>query len=74
MAAQTLSPLTYTVEEAGALLGISRWAAYEAVKNGTFPAPVIRIGRRLVIPRKALADLLRLPENQMPESGLEETK
>jgi excisionase family DNA binding protein len=43
---------TYSVEEAGAMLGISRNRAYEAARNGEIPA--LRIGKkRLVIPKKA---------------------
>jgi len=48
--------LTFTVEEAAEMLGISRTFAYEAVRRGELPA--IRIGRRLLVPRAALARLL----------------
>lgn len=44
--------LTVTVEEAAALLGIGRNAAYEAVRAGTLPSA--RIGRRILIPRVSL--------------------
>ncbi len=44
--------LTLTIEEAGALLGISRALAYELVKRGELPS--LRLGRRVVVPRKAL--------------------
>lgn len=44
--------LTYTVEEAGALLGIGRNSAYEGVKSGDIPS--IRIGNRILVPRTAL--------------------
>ena len=47
---------TLTVEEAAALLGIGRNTAYQAAANGELP--VIRIGRRLLIPRAALDRLL----------------
>ncbi len=40
--------LTMTVEEAGKRLGISRPMAYELTKRPDFP--VLRIGRRIVIP------------------------
>lgn len=46
----------YTVEEAGAKLGLSRNSAYEAVRRGDIPC--IRIGRRVLVPKKALARLL----------------
>jgi excisionase family DNA binding protein len=42
--------VTYNVEEAGALAGLSRGASYEAVKRGEMP--VIRIGSRLLVPKK----------------------
>ncbi len=53
-----LSPrLTITVEEAAVALGISRTLAYESVRRGELP--VIRIGRRILIPALALDELLR---------------
>ena len=47
---------TLTVEEAARVLGIGRNSAYEAVRRGDLP--VIRIGRRYVVPRAALERLL----------------
>lgn len=47
---------TVSVEEASRILGISRGAAYLAVNNGTLP--VIRIGKRLLIPKEAIERLL----------------
>jgi excisionase family DNA binding protein len=49
---------TVTVEEAAQLLGIGRSLAYEAVRTGSFPVPVIRVGARYLIPRAALERLL----------------
>jgi len=48
-----------TVGEAAAVLGISRGLAYELARSGELP--VIRLGRRLVVPRAALEDRLRRP-------------
>jgi excisionase family DNA binding protein len=48
--------LTVTVEEAGELLGISRSLAYELVHRGELPS--LRLGRRLVVPIRALEELL----------------
>jgi excisionase family DNA binding protein len=45
-----------TVEEAAAILQISRGAAYQAAK--TKQLPTIRIGRRLLVPLAALEQLL----------------
>ena len=48
--------LTLTVEEAGALLGISRTLAYELVGRGDIPS--LRLGRRLVVPVGALEQMI----------------
>jgi excisionase family DNA binding protein len=47
---------TLTVDEARRILGIGRNAAYEAIARGELP--VLRIGRRLLVPRTALTQLL----------------
>ena len=46
---------TMTVEEAGSLLGISRGAAYSAARSGDLP--VIRIGKRILVPKEAFERL-----------------
>jgi excisionase family DNA binding protein len=51
--------LTLTVEEAARLLGISRALGYELVARGELPC--VRLGRRIVVPRRALIALLELP-------------
>jgi len=43
--------LTLTVEEAAELLGISRTLAYELVTRRELPS--VRLGRRIVVPRRA---------------------
>ncbi len=49
--------LTYTVEEAASLLGISRGLAYEMVRQGDLPA--LRLGqRRLLVPVASLEEWL----------------
>jgi excisionase family DNA binding protein len=53
--------LTISVEEAGRLLGISRGLAYELVNRGDIPS--VRLGRRIVVPRRALDRLLALPDD-----------
>ena len=45
-----------TVEEAGKWLGIGRSAAYDAIQRNELPH--IRIGRRIVVPIRALERLL----------------
>jgi excisionase family DNA binding protein len=49
-------PLTLSVDEAARLLGISRGLAYEAARRGDLP--VIRLGRRLLVPRARLLELV----------------
>jgi excisionase family DNA binding protein len=48
--------LTLTVEEAGQMLGVSRSYAYELVRQGELPC--MRLGRRIVIPVRALDALI----------------
>ena len=48
--------LCLTVPEAAEMLGISRNFGYELVKRGELP--VIRFGKRLLIPRVALEKML----------------
>jgi excisionase family DNA binding protein len=48
--------LTVTVVEAATLLGISRTLAYELVARGELPH--LRLSRRILIPRRALDELL----------------
>ena len=45
-----------SVVEAGSLLGIGRSAAYQAVARGDIPH--IRLGRRIVVPVRALERML----------------
>jgi excisionase family DNA binding protein len=51
-----IQPLTVTVEQAAKLLGIGRSTAYELVHTGDLPS--LRLGRRIVVPMKALGMLL----------------
>ena len=48
--------LTLSVEEAARVLGIGRGLAYELVRTGQIP--VIRLGRRMVVPRAQLEAML----------------
>jgi hypothetical protein len=56
------------VPTAGAILGgLGRDESYRAVKRGTLPVPVIKVGRRMVVPVQPILDLLGIDEAQ--ESG-----
>lgn len=48
--------LVWTVEEASRLLGISRAHAYELVARGELPH--LRLGRRVVVPKHVIEELL----------------
>ena len=45
-----------SIEEAGKILSISRSSAYQAAASGELP--VIRIGRKLLVPRARLMEML----------------
>lgn len=52
----TTNPATMTVTQTATVLGISRSSAYECVRLGSIPS--IRLGRRIVVPRRAIDALL----------------
>jgi excisionase family DNA binding protein len=52
-----IEKLTYTVEEAGRILGVSRPTSYMLARTGQLP--VLRLGRRLLVPKIALERLLQ---------------
>ena len=64
--------LTMTVEEAAAALNISRGLAYQAARDGRIPT--IRIGRRLLVSRRALERLLETPTPCYPDGPQPELK
>lgn len=49
-----------SADEAFRHLGIDRTTGYRAIKAGSFPLPVIRVGRTIRIPSAALRSLLEL--------------
>ncbi|MHB8590789.1 MAG: helix-turn-helix domain-containing protein [Vulcanimicrobiaceae bacterium] len=56
---------TYTIEEAAAMLGVSRNSAYAAAARGDFPS--VRIGQRILVPRIAFDRFLSpVPEEDNP--------
>jgi excisionase family DNA binding protein len=48
--------LTFTVTETASLLGLSRNSAFKGVMTGEIPH--IRVGKRILIPRRALEAML----------------
>jgi len=53
---ETVDSLVYDVPTAGKLLNLSRATAYSLCAQGAIPT--IRFGKRVVVPRKALEELL----------------
>ncbi len=49
-------PETYSVPEAGRIIGLGKNASYEAARRGELP--VLRFGRLLRVPRAALERML----------------
>lgn len=62
-------PMTYTIEEAARLCGVSRGVGYEAARRGELPT--IRLGRTLLVPKIALERMLGITGDERPEAGLE---
>ncbi len=60
-------PPTISVEQAAAVLGISRRSAYRAAAAGELPT--LRLGRRLLVPTPRLLALLGLPAGR-PDAAL----
>lgn len=58
------STVTMTVTETANVLGISRSSAYECVRLGAIPS--IRLGRRIVVPRRAVEELLATASVLLP--------
>ncbi len=61
-----MTKATVTIEEAAELLGVSRNTAYQhAARDGTLAGvPVIQVGRRKVLPRAQLLDVLGIRETK----------
>lgn len=55
---KSVSKSLLSVEEASELLGTDRATCYRAIRNGTFPLPVVRLGGRIRIPLKAIERLV----------------
>lgn len=52
------SPLTMTIEEVAVQLGIGRTLAYSLAQRNELPVPVLKLGRRLVVSRVALDQVM----------------
>ena len=61
---------TCSVEVAAARLGLSRGKAYELARRNALPVPVLRFGRKLAVPTRALDRVLGIEEaGEVAERG-----
>jgi hypothetical protein len=54
----TKLPPTVDIITAARILGVGRTVAYELVREGTWPTPVIHLGRKIRVPTAPLLALL----------------
>jgi excisionase family DNA binding protein len=68
MAANKNAPTVFTVYEVAKILRIGKISAYQAIDRGEVPC--IRIGRRILVPRTALEQVLNRfsPSKSGPDS------
>jgi hypothetical protein len=59
-------PPLLTVPLAGRVLGIGRTVAYQLVRQGEWPTPVIRVGGQIRIPRAPLLTLIGVSTDATP--------
>jgi predicted DNA-binding transcriptional regulator AlpA len=53
-------PAIVDLPTAAAVLGVGRTAAYELVRTGKWPTPIVRLGYRIRVPTAPLLELLGL--------------
>lgn len=53
-------PVIVDLPTAARALGVGRTTAYELVRAGTWPTPVLRVGRLIKVRRSSLLDVLGL--------------
>lgn len=57
-------PAVVDLSTAARALGLGRSAAYELVRTGAWPTPVLRLGRLIKVPSAPLVELLGLGGGQ----------
>jgi hypothetical protein len=55
-------PTVVDVVTAAAILGIGRTAAYELIRVGEWPTPVLRLAKLIRIPKAPLLELVRIAQ------------
>lgn len=55
---------TLTVKEVAELSGVSEWGLYESIRRGDCPFLFLKVGRRIVFPRRPCFELLGLDSDR----------
>ncbi|MFC1875174.1 helix-turn-helix domain-containing protein [Chloroflexota bacterium] len=63
----SIESLTMTITEFAAVCSISRGLAYDLARRDKLPVPVIKLGKRMVLSRKAVVALLEAGKQLVPE-------
>lgn len=63
---RTLPPAV-DVPTAAEILGVGRSCAYELVRSGQWPTPVLRLGRLIRVPTAPLLNMVRADGNAEPD-------
>lgn len=63
MVTHDTSRQTINIESVGKMLGISRTAAYQLARLDQLPVPVIHLGKRMVVSKRAIEELLQLKKD-----------
>lgn len=61
-------PTALSVEQAATMLGIGRTLAYELIRSGEWPTPILHLGRLIKIPSGPLISLLR--DGHLPDGDV----
>ena len=63
----SVDSLTMTIPEFAAVCSISRGLAYDLARRDKLPVPVIKLGKRMVLSRKAVEALLEAGKQLVSE-------
>lgn len=69
-----MSAAVYTTSELADLTGVSPWALYESIRRDQAPFPFIRVGRRIVWPRRPVDEALGISMGGRTEMAHEQTQ
>ncbi len=69
-----MSALTYSTVEVADLLGVSPWGLYESIRRDEAPFPFVRVGRRIVWPRRPVDEALGISMGGRTEMAHEQTQ